>query len=423
VAIWGAGNEDETRVKEDLAKIVEQGAQIFGGLPYEHYTFIVHLQPNIGGGLEHLNSTTLQANPYTFKPRKEYVKFLGLAAHEYFHLWNVKRIRPQALGPFDYEHENYTRALWISEGFTDYYGQQLLRRAGLTTVTEYLENLASDLAEYEQTPGRQEQSAEAASFDAWIKYYRPDENTPNSAISYYTKGALLGWLLDFEIRTRTGGRKTLDDVMRYLYENYALRGMGFPEPGLKGIFEKVAGADLTDFFKRYVSGTDEIDFNRYLRLAGLQLEGSYQPSPLDEPEDKDKKSEQAPRGDLGFRMRPSGDRILVSAVLAGTPAYEGGVNAGDEVVALDGQRLDAHNFDHRMSALQPGQRVTLTLFRREKLMTLDLTARQKPPDRYTIKTVKDANAEQRTLYQAWLKEEMKGEQAASGKQEEEELFE
>jgi predicted metalloprotease with PDZ domain len=406
VAIWGEGNYDEAQLKEDVTKIVEQGALMFGGLPYEHYTFIVHVQPGIGGGLEHLNSTTLQTRPNAFKPRKNYIGFLGLTSHEYFHLWNVKRIRPEALGPFDYEHENYTRALWVSEGITDYYARQLLRRAGLITPKQYLDGLVAEIARYEQTPGRRVMSAEESSFNAWIKGYRPDENTPNSAIDYYNKGDLLGWMLDFEIRSRTGGKKNLDDVMRHLYENYAMRGVGFPENELKGAFEKVAGSDLTDFFKRYVSGTAEIGFDRYLRMAGLQLQRRYQRSPLFESGQKD---QQAPRGYLGVRTRANGDRVFISNVLEGTPAYDGGVNTEDELVAIEGQRVDSTNINDRMDSLRPRQRVAVTVFRRGRMMTLNLTAEQKPFDRYAIIGLKDPTAEQRAFYLAWLRTDMKAE--------------
>ncbi|HXG93809.1 MAG TPA: PDZ domain-containing protein [Blastocatellia bacterium] len=410
VAIWGDGNYDEARLKEDLPKIVEQGARLFGGLPYEHYTFIIHLQPNIGGGLEHLNSTTLETRPNAFKPRRNYVGFLGLAAHEYFHLWNVKRIRPQALGPFDYQHENYTRALWVSEGFTDYYAGQLLRRAGLITSEEYLEEFAREIMNYEQTPGREHQSAEESSFDAWIKFYRPDENSPNATISYYNKGSLLGFLFDFEIRTRTKNAKTLDDVMRYLYENYAQRGVGFPENELKGVFEKIAGGDLTDFWKRYVSGTAEINFDSYLRRAGLKLEKKYQPTPFDDTGDKEKKNEQKdepPRGDLGMRTNATGDRVFVATVLEGLPAYKGGINSGDELIAINGERITAANLAERMSRLKPNDSVSVVVARRERLVTFNLTAAQKPFDRYVITPVKDATAEQRALQRAWLGEELK----------------
>jgi predicted metalloprotease with PDZ domain len=409
VAIWGEGNYDEAQIKRDLPRMIEQGALIFNGLPYEHYTFIVHIQPNIGGGLEHMNSTTIQVRPNSFAPRRNYVRFLDLAAHEFFHVWNVKRIRPEALGPFDYQSENYTRSLWVSEGVTDYYGQQLLRRAGLITAREYLAHLAREIMTYEQTPGRLEQSAESASFDAWIKFYRPDENTPNTAISYYNKGALLAWLLDFEIRKRTSGARTLDDAMRYLYENYALRGRGFPEQELKSVFERVAGSDLTDFFARYVSGTAEIDFDAYLQMAGLRLERGYRAGTEEENEAEIAQRE-AP-GYLGFRTRATGDRVFVSNVLAGTTGYEAGINTGDELLAINGWRVDAANVQQKIASLTPGQEVSLTVSRRERIMNITVTAARQPPDRYLIRPMKEVSAEQRSFYDGWLQEARK---AAAG---------
>jgi predicted metalloprotease with PDZ domain len=399
IAIWGEGNYDAAQLQTDFTKIIEQGAAIFGGVPYEHYTFIIHLQPGLRGGLEHLNSTTCQASPNTFKPRRSYLRFLDLIAHEYFHLWNVKRIRPETLGPFDYQRENYTRALWFAEGFTDYYAQQLLRRAGLTSPAEYLENLASVILTYETTPGGRAQSPAEASFDAWIKYYRPDENSINTTYSYYDSGALLAWMLDAEIRSRTNGAKNLDDVMRHLYENYALKGVGFPEAELKGAFERVAGGDLTEFFSRHVYGTEEFPFDKYLALAGLRRTPVYLPSQYDEPG-----RPAGPRGSLGLRTKASGDRVVVSNVIDGTPADAGGVNANDEIVAINGEKVDADNVAERLSRLQPGQGVTLVIFRRDKLATFNLTAAKQPPDRYAITAVKEATAEQQSLRQAWLHE-------------------
>jgi len=407
VALWGEARIPSGRLETDLAKIVEQGALLFGGLPYDHYTFIVHVQGGIGGGLEHLNSTTLGVTPDAFASRTGYVGFLGLASHEYFHLWNVKRIRPEALGPFDYEHENYTRSLWLSEGVTDYYGQQLVRRANLITPAEYLKSLAAEISLYERTPGRLEQSAEQASYDSWIKYYRPDENSANSSISYYNKGELLGWMLDIEIRQRTNGRKSMDDVMRGLFQDYAQRGAGFPDADLKGVFEKVAGADLTDFFDRYVKGTSEIDFEHYLQAAGLHLDRTYEANQAEAnialPEPEQKATSRTASGTLGLTTRVSGDRVFVASVPAGTAASQGDISAGDEIVAIDGRRIDAGNQKRRLESLVPGQRVTLTFFRREKLMDVNLVAGLKPPDKYAIKTMKEASPAQRELYRAWIR--------------------
>jgi predicted metalloprotease with PDZ domain len=405
VAIWGQYEFDDNRLMNDLAKIVEEGAKIFGGLPYDHYTFIVHVQPGIGGGTEHLNSNVSMTRPEAFKSERGYKGFLGLESHEYFHHWNVKRIRPLALGPFDYQRENYTSGLWVSEGVTSYYGDQLLRRAGLIGVNEYLDGLANTVAGYEQTPGRFEQSAESASFDAWIKLYRPDENSVNSAMSYYTKGELLGLMFDIEIRALTGNAKSLDDVMRLLLENHGLPKPGFTDAELKAAFERVAGVDLTNFWSRFVAGRDEIDFAAYFNKAGLQLTKGYRPGTPYAAGKTDKP------GALGIGARANGDRVVVANVIAGSPAYEGGVNAGDELVAIDGKKIDANNGVERLGQpgllnnLRAGQRVTLTVFRRERLVNFDLTAAAKQFDHYTITELKDAGDAQKALRDSWLSKE------------------
>ncbi len=410
VAVWGQYEFDDARLTNDLAKIVEEGAKIFGGLPYDHYTFIIHVQPGIGGGTEHLNSNVSMTRPQAFKSERDYKSFLGLESHEYFHHWNVKRIRPAALGPFDYQRENYTRGLWVSEGITSYYGDLLLRRAGLISVEEYLESLANTIAGYEQTPGRFEQSAESASFNAWIKHYRPDENSINTAMSYYTKGEILGLMFDIEIRALTSDTKSLDDVMRLLLKNHGLPKPGFTDAELKAAFEKVAGVDLTGFWNRFVAGHDEIDFTAYFNKIGLQLTKGYQQgTPY-----TDSKTEKP--GALGIRTRASGDRVLVAGVIAGSPAYEGGVNSGDELVAIDGKKIDASNsvgrqgrppVDSVLNELSAGERVTLTVFRRERLLSFELTAAVKPFDRYTISELKDASDAQKALRKTWLSEDVK----------------
>ncbi|MGH9838379.1 MAG: M61 family metallopeptidase, partial [Blastocatellia bacterium] len=343
-------------------------------------------------------SNVSMTSPAAFKSDRGYKGFLGLESHEYFHHWNVKRIRPATLGPFDYQRENYTRGLWVSEGITSYYGDLLLRRAGITTTAEYLESLGNLLAGYEQLPGRFIQSAESASFNAWIKHYRPDENSPNTAMSYYTKGEILGLLFDLEIRSLTNNTKSLDDVMRMLLENHGLPKPGFTDAELKAAFEKVAGADLSDLWRRYVSGNEEVDFAAYLNKAGLQLTKGYLPATPYANSKTDKP------GTIGIRTRLQGDRVLVANTLAGLPAYEGGLNASDEIVAIDGRRVDAAGALERLNDLRAGQRVTVTFFRRERLMSLDLTAATKPFDRYTITESKEASEEQKALRRAWFNE-------------------
>jgi predicted metalloprotease with PDZ domain len=272
-------------------------------------------------------------------------------------------------------------------------------------VNEYLGSIADTIATYEQTPGRFEQSAESASFDAWIKHYRPDENSVNSAMSYYTKGELLGLMFDIEIRALTGNAKSLDDVMRLLLENHGLPKPGFTDAELKGVFEKVAGVDLTNFWNRFVAASDEIDFAAYFNKAGLQLTKGYRSGSPYANSKTDKP------GALGLRTRANGDRVVVANIIAGSPAYEGGVNAGDELVAIDGKKIDANNGVERqgqqtvLNDLRASQRVTLTVFRRERMMNFNLTAAAKSFDRYTITELKNAGETQKALRDSWLSKE------------------
>lgn len=411
VAIWGEGNYDDNRLKADITKIVEQGAAIFGGLPYDHYTFFIHLQPNIGGGLEHLNSTTCQGSPNGFKPDARYQGFLGLLSHEYFHLWNVKRIRPKALGPFDYQNENYTHNLWLSEGFTDYYSSQLLLRAGLINQQNYLGTLASEIMRYERAPSRLVDSAESSSFDAWIKYYRPDDNSVNTMMSYYDKGAMLGMLFDLEIRKRTGDAKNLDDVMRLLYENHALPKPGFTDAELKAAFEKIAGGDLTEFFAKYVKGTAELPFDEFLASAGLRLTRGYGGIPVAGGGrggrgggGQMEGSENANPGYLGMTVRPGTMGLFVVNVPVGTPAYDGGINSNDEVIAVNGAHITTANMGELISSLQPGSTAVVSFFRREKLQSLNVTVGKQPPDRYSINIQREADAAANAIRKGWLSE-------------------
>src|SRR5262249_3320954 len=313
VVIDGEGNYDVARLRDGVQKIVEAEVALFNDIPYHDYTFILHLRSGIGGGIEHLNSTSLGFRRTGFANENGYRNFWGLVAHEFFHLWNVKRIRPDALGPFDYTKENYTRLLWVAEGITEYYGNLMVRRAELMTEAQYLDHIAAQIQDYQQTPGRLEMSAEEASFDSWIKEYRPDENSVNSGISYYDKGELLGLLLDLEIRRNTHGVKSLDDVMRTLYTEFYKRGRNYTPADFQKVCESVAGENLDEFFAKYVRGRVDLapEYNQRLSTVGLRLETSSATSDA-----------AAPKAFLGADLNQAGDRLLITAVRSGSPAYE-----------------------------------------------------------------------------------------------------
>jgi predicted metalloprotease with PDZ domain len=394
IALWGHGNEDEARLVEDTRAIVEAARDMFGGLPYRRYVFIVHLADVRGGGLEHRNSVAMIIERWSFQPRASYERYLGLTAHEFFHVWNVKRIRAAPLGPFDYSRENYSRQLWAMEGVTDYYTDLLLLRAGLIGPERYLELLAEKIVSLQGQPGRAVQSLEQSSFDAWIKLYRPDENTPNSAISYYLKGNLVALLLDLEIRRRTRGERSLDDVLRALYERYPIEGPGIPEDGgYRAAVEEIAGGEsFGEFFERYVAGVEELDYERALDYAGLKLDWRHERAGDDG---------RSPVW-LGARLKTEAGRTKVSHVLAGGPAYAAGVYAGDELLALDGFRIDEERLKARVSERAAGDIVTLSVFRRDELLHIPVVLAAAPPDKLAIVKRDDAGAEQRQIYEGWL---------------------
>ena len=408
IVIDGEGNYDPERMRRDVQKIVETESDLMGEIPYHDYTFILHLRG--GGGLEHLNSAALGYPRFGFRiaegdratssapnatgaNQPDYRGFLSLVAHEFFHLWNVKRIRPDALGPFDYTQENYTKMLWVAEGITDYYADVALRRAGLISESEYLMAAARAMQALQDTPGRLEQSAEESSFDAWIKYYRQDENSSNSQVSYYEKGALLGLLLDLEIRKRSGGAKSLDDVMRYLYAEYYKKNRNYGPADFQKACELMASGSLDEFFSKYVRGKAELDYNAALEAAGLRLE-------IVPAGDTGRASD---RIFFGADLQQAQDRLMVERVYAGSPAYEQGLNFGDQIVALDNQRVTRDFFNARLAEKKPGALINLTIFRFDELSTLLIKLGPGREGTFRIVPLTSQTEMQKKIYRDWLK--------------------
>jgi predicted metalloprotease with PDZ domain len=391
LAVWGQAPVPRSELLADMVKIIDTAAALFGdGVPYEEYLFILMLVPGQYGGLEHRRSCALLSSPFTFHPRKKYEELLELVSHEFFHLWNVKRIHPEALGPFDYQREAYTRCLWVMEGITSYYDRYLLVRAGIQKPDKYLEKIAEELGKIVGTPGRRRQSLEESSFDAWIKLYRPDENSINSTISYYLKGGAVALLLDLEIRYQTKGNKSLDDCMRLLWQRFGKREIGFPDDAVQALMEEASGAKLGPFFDRHVRGRDELDAARLLRTVGLVLAPA-------EPDD-----DEADEPWLGANTREEGGALVVSGVLDGGPAQAGGLYAGDQLLALDGFRVDNGSLKDRLAAKRPDERARFTVFRRDELRTVEVTLGRRPADKLEIKPAEDASDEDKGRYQAWL---------------------
>jgi predicted metalloprotease with PDZ domain len=392
IVIDGAGNYNPVRLQREVQKIVEAEIALFGDIPYHDYTFILHLRSNTGGGLEHLNSTALGFRRFGFKDDDGYRRFDSLVAHEFFHLWNVKRIRPDALGPFDYTKENYTKLLWVAEGITEYYGQLILQRAGLVSDQFYLAHLASQIQDMQDSPGRLLMSAEEASFNAWIKEYRPDENSVNSQISYYDKGELLGLLLDLEMRRRTNNAKSLDDVMRMLYTDFYKRGRNYTPADFQKVCETLAGGSLERFFARYVRGREELPYNESLAAAGLQLNTTGEGEMMVPPA----------FSYLGADLEETNGIVTVTRVPAGTPAYEQGLNAKDQILALDGVRVNQELLETLIRQKPIGSVVRLTVFRNDDLRTLEIKLGSRVIVPYRIFQLPSRTDLQRQIYESWM---------------------
>ncbi|HVL48356.1 MAG TPA: PDZ domain-containing protein [Candidatus Thermoplasmatota archaeon] len=401
IAVYGRGNLDKKVLVADVKAIVRETAALFGGLPYKDYLFILHLAPKGAGGLEHANSTTLLWDRFGFRPRKRYEEFLALVSHEFFHTWNVKRIRPESLGPFDYTKENHTRLLWAMEGLTSYYDPLLCVRAGVWSEERYRDYLAETIQKLRTQPGRFAESLEESSFDTWIKFYRQDENYVNAGISYYLKGELLGVVLDLEIRRRTRGRRSLDDVFRLLWERHGRTGVPILEPdGWRAVAEEATGLDLRAFFADHVAGREELPLEEALATVGWTLEAKF---PEDDTKKIEKGEEAGPGASLGVILKGDAHAVVVKSVLAGAAGDRAGLAPDDEIVALDGFRLRKEDdLKKRLKERLPGDVVALTLARRDEIVPLDVELGDNPPEKHAVTPAKRETAAHRRARRAWL---------------------
>lgn len=339
--------------------------------------------------MEHLNSTVLGASRFAYGTENGYKSFLSLVAHEYFHLWNIKRLRPVTLGPFDYDKENYTTDLWIGEGFTAYYDNLLVKRAGFYTEDAYLQLLASDVAAVENRPGNLIQPLSESSFDAWIKYYRQDENSVNSIVSYYNKGALMAMMMDIKILKATNGDKGLDDVMKEAYNEFYKKGSkGFTDQEFKSLAEKVAGISFDDIYEM-VNRAGSPDYNKYLQLVGAEL------SDLN-------KGYEVP--DLGIKTTITDGKLTVQNVYRASGAWEGGLNVKDELIGIDGYRIDTagKELERVVQASKIGDLVKILIARDGVLKELSIKVGASKTAKYTIKSIDNPSPEQSKLKDKWL---------------------
>ena len=432
VNVGEAGYWDGSQAANDLKKVVKEHQRMWGVVPYDRYLFLNVISES-GGGLEHDNSCLIMTSRWSFRDEKRYKDWLSLASHEFFHAWNVRRLRPRSLIEYDYENEVYTENLWIAEGITSYYEDLALVRAGLFSEKELLERLSKNIETTQKANGRAMQSLRESSYDTWIKFYRPDENSSNTRVSYYSKGAVVAFLLDAKIRKLTGGNKSLDDVMRQMFANFAQSG--YTPDDFRKTAGEVAGEDLADWFKRAIDQTDELDFSD-LAAVGLEFaseskeaeekqagesnesgdgsaaNGAENPtlenkdseksenSPTSEKEDDQRESEK--KAWLGIRASDGGGRLVVTRVTSNSPATEAGLNAGDEIIAINNFRIGS-SLDTRLKQFEVGEEVELLIARRGQLLEISIEIGEQPKRSWKLKRMSEPTDQQRSQRKAWLK--------------------
>lgn len=417
---WG-GDEAAT----DLAKVVSAHQDMWGSVPYDRYLFLNVIGAG-GGGLEHDNSTLMMTSRWSFRDKTSYKNWLSLASHEFFHTWNVRRLRPKGLVKYDYENETYTRGLWVAEGVTSYYEDVLLARAGLISHNEYLKRLNSNIGSVQKTAGRKVQSLSESSYDTWIKFYRSDENSSNTRISYYSKGAVAAFLLDAEIQKRTDGKKSLDDVMRTLYEKHLEDG--YDSDDFRSIVDDVAGEDLSAWFASAIDSTDELDYENAKEWFGLRFPGDPKEQDANETSKKDEVNAETESGDGAESEDDTADEEApskgndesakpkkkkpwlgfsgtsrVSRVVANSPATDAGINTGDEILAINGFRVTG-TIDSRLKQYQVGDELDLLVSRRGKVFELQLTIGVKDETSWKLSFLTKPTDDQKSRRESWLGE-------------------
>jgi predicted metalloprotease with PDZ domain len=387
IAVWGDPDFDSERLERDFAKIIKAEAAIFGDLPYERYVFILHVAPGLRGGTEHLNSTVMQVPQRAFEDEGQYKALLSLTAHEMFHTWNVKRLRPAALRNIDLSKENYTDLLWFCEGTTSYYDELVPVRAGFETPEGYLQTLAESIYQRRARPAMRVQSVAEASFDAWIKFGNANPDDVNSSVSYYDTGSLISLLLDLELRKRSGNKASLDTLMHEMYKNFPSEGPGFTMRDLIDTATRLGGLSFDHFFSHYIYSANRLPFEDLFETVGLEMI----------PKDN------APHAYIGLLLQDDNSACMVRSVLSDGPAFLAGVNPGDEVVSMNGRRFKAADLmafvDKQMT---PGETVWLQVLRRNRLRRIEFNLETKLNPRWNIKRVAAPTAAQKEAYASWL---------------------
>ncbi len=388
IAIEKPGETDLTGFVNDLKKVIPAATGLIGDIPYDQYCFLI--MDRGMGGLEHANSMAVYSRGdfYTAGNKERNTGWMNFITHEFFHLYNVKAIRPEGLWPIDYDAENYTEMLWVSEGFTVYYEYMIMNRAGLLSHNDVLKHLGNTIRTYESIPGSDYQSAAGSSKDTWINFFNRSSNAMNATISYYDKGCALGMLLDLAIRHETGSEKSLDDVMRTLYYKYFKElKRGFTQNEFRAVCEKTAGVSLDEIFDVYVSTTANVDYNKYLEYAGLHI---------------DLRENSLPGSYIGAGTRDVDGETVISSVIRDSPAWVYGLSVNDIILEINNEELDGRSLSEILKNTEPGATLNFKVRHRYLQREVSLVTESAKTVSYEISVLPDTDASQKKILNSWI---------------------
>ncbi len=393
---------DGVQSRDDVARIVKAHLDFWGVSPFDKKYLFINMFMGPWGGLEHDHSTVMMSSRWQMRERQDYIKWMGLVSHEFFHAWNVRRMRPEILVEYDYDQERYTRELWLAEGLSSYYDDLLLFRSGLIDVNDYFALLAMEIRNYETMPGREIRSAELASFDTWIKQYKPDENSINSTVSYYRKGALIGLVTDMAIRRETDNRASLDNVMRQMYARYGPEATvrpGYPPGAFEDMVESIAGTGVRKIVEDMLRTTNDLAVDEALAWYGLKLNRDLARTSAEN------NGALTPTG-FGVSWDTSGPLLLIDQVIRGNSGAEAGLLPGDELLAIDGFRVTTEDYVSRVQRLRPDEQVVLTLARHGELIEISVRVQYEVPESYAIFPSEKITRRNKSRLEAWLGREL-----------------
>ena len=387
LSMAGEGSWNADTLVRDISAIVRAEKEFWGTFPYRRYYFLVECTPGGGGGTEHLNSTIIQVPPGCFTDRESYQDyFLATVAHEFFHTWNVKQLRPAGIHPFDFTRENYSRELWIAEGTTTYYANIMLARAGFLPAKKFFDIITSTVASDRARPGNRIESVADASFNSWTESKRSYQQTYNAGSDIYERGAMISTFLDLTIRRETGGRYSLDDLMRTMYNRFPLSGKGYTLDDLRSTLRDLTGWDCTRFFDDYIYGTAQIPWEEALDGAGLRLVCT----------------DSLPKPWLGITTYENSGTLRIGSIVAGSPAYTSGLDLGDVLLALDDARITNGNLTEQIGTHKPGDSVRLAVFHDDRLRTITVVLGAAPKLDYKLVRTEHPTDLQKALFTGWL---------------------